>query len=57
VPTAHGEAQKTLGKAFAECYTWQMALGIHRVGKRFFADCFYQALGKDFAECFLATDT
>ena len=40
VPTAHGEAQKTLGKGFAVCYARQIALGVYRVGKRFFAECF-----------------
>ena len=40
VSTAHDKVQKTFGKAFVECYTRQTALGVHRVGKYFFAECF-----------------
>jgi len=36
----HGEAQKTLGKGFAECYIRQTAHDVHCDGKSFFAECF-----------------
>jgi hypothetical protein len=41
VAEALGEALKTLGKAFAECYTRQRKLGKQCIGKAFFAECFF----------------
>jgi hypothetical protein len=41
VPEALGEALKTLGKVFAECYTQQRRLGKQCIGKAFFAECFF----------------
>jgi hypothetical protein len=41
VPEALGEALKTLGKGFAECYTRQRRLGKQCIGKAFFAECFF----------------
>ena len=39
-PRHTAKHKKTLSKAFAECYTRQMALGVHSVGKDFFIECF-----------------
>jgi hypothetical protein len=41
VPEALGEALKTLGKSFAECYTRQRRLGEQCFGKAFFAESFF----------------
>jgi hypothetical protein len=41
VPEALGEALKTLGKVFADCYTRQERLGKQCIGKAFFAECFF----------------
>jgi hypothetical protein len=41
VPEALGKALKTLGKAFAECYTRQRRLDKQCIGKAFFAECFF----------------
>ena len=41
VPEALGEALKTLGKGFAECYTRQRRLGKQCIGKAFFAEYFF----------------
>jgi hypothetical protein len=41
VPKALGEALKTLGKGFAECYTRQRRLGKQCIGKDFFAEYFF----------------
>jgi len=38
---AVGKDQKTLGKGFTECNTWQTAHDIYSVGKRLFAECFF----------------
>jgi hypothetical protein len=46
-----GKGYFTLGKGFAECNTRQRTLGKDFIGKRFFAECFFSTLGKDFAEC------
>jgi hypothetical protein len=46
-----GKGYFTLGKAFAECNTWQRTLGKYFIGKGFFAEYFFRTLGKDFAEC------
>jgi hypothetical protein len=58
VPEALGEALKTLGKGFAECYTRQRRLGEQCIGKAFFAESFFsgtrqRSLPSDggFAEC------
>jgi hypothetical protein len=48
---ALGKAYKTLGEGFAECDTRQIKLGKLYIGKDFFAEYFYRALGKVFAEC------
>ena len=56
---AHGEAQKTLGKGFAECYTRQMALGEQRLGKAVFAECSLPSakstLGNEFSKKYKKT--
>jgi hypothetical protein len=44
-----GKDYFTLGKGFAECNTRQRTLGKYFIGKGFFAECFFQTLGKDFA--------
>jgi hypothetical protein len=41
VPEVLGEALKTLGKGFAECYTRQRRLGKQCIGKAFFVECFF----------------
>jgi hypothetical protein len=41
VPKALGEALKTLGKGFAECYTRPRRLGKQCIGKDFFAEYFF----------------
>jgi len=39
VPQALSKGRYTLGKAFAECYTRQRALGKQLIGKDLFAEC------------------
>jgi len=39
VPEALGKGRYTLGKAFAECYTRQRALGKQFIGKDLFTEC------------------
>jgi len=39
VPQALGEAPNILGKDFAECNTWRLALGEFSTGKQMFAEC------------------
>jgi hypothetical protein len=51
VPEALGKAWKTLGTGFAECRTRQRGLGEQYIGKAFFAESFFRALGTNFAEC------
>jgi hypothetical protein len=46
-----GKGYFPLGKGFAECNTRQRTLGKYFIGKRFFAECFFRTLGKEFAEC------
>lgn len=57
VPSTLGNGQKTLDKAFAECYTWQTILDIHPSIKVSVAECFFfiRTLGKEFAVVFLGT--
>jgi hypothetical protein len=37
-----------LGKAFAECYTWQRILSKYFIAKDFFPEYFFRTFGKDF---------
>jgi hypothetical protein len=47
---------EALGKGFAECDTRQRKLGKLYIGNDFFAEYFYRALGKVFAECHSVLD-
>jgi hypothetical protein len=43
------DSRFTLGKAFAKCYTRQIILDKHFIGKGFFAEYFFRTLDKDLA--------
>jgi hypothetical protein len=47
VPGALGKALKTLGKGFTEYRTRQRRLGTQCIGKAFFVEYFFWALGKE----------
>jgi hypothetical protein len=51
VAEALGKALKTLDRVFVECRTRQRRIGTQCIGKAFFAEYFFRALDKDFAEC------